>query len=145
MVVPWLLWFPAQAVVIGHIVTLQCIIWYDTMNVNSVSYHMGSPNALNQWILYHFIQFGRARDVWQACQNFGFGDLPKLAWHAQIFGKFSAVKCCRWRKNLYISHMIAKWIRHTMKIAVTTVTFQHFGGPHDARLPNWMKWYSNAG
>jgi len=34
-----------------HIVMLQCIIWYDTMNVNSVSYHMGSPNALNQWII----------------------------------------------------------------------------------------------
>ena len=34
-----------------HIVTLQCIIWYDTMNVNSVSYHMGSPNALNRWIM----------------------------------------------------------------------------------------------
>ena len=26
---------------------LQCIIWYDTMNVNSVSYHMGSPTSAN--------------------------------------------------------------------------------------------------
>jgi len=78
-------------------------------------------------ILYHFIQFS---------------DLPKLAWHAQIFGKFSAVKCRRRWKNLYISHMIAKWIQHTMKIALTTMTFQHFGGPRDVWLPNWMKWYS---
>ena len=39
--------------------------------------------------------------------------------------------------------MITKWIRHTRKIAVTTVTFQLFGGPCDAWLPNWMKWYSN--
>jgi len=93
-------------------------------------------------VLYHFIQFGRACDAWRACRNFGFGDLPKLAWHAQIFGKFSAVKRRRQRKNLYIGHMIAKWIRHTMKIAVTTVTFRHFGGPRDAWLPNWMKWYS---
>ena len=39
--------------------------------------------------------------------------------------------------------MITKWIRHTRKIAVTTVTFQLFGGPRDTWLPNWMKWYSN--
>ena len=38
--------------------------------------------------------------------------------------------------------MITKWIWHTRKIAMTTVTFQHFGGPHDVWLPNWMKWYS---
>ena len=30
---------------------LQCTIWYDTMNANSVSYDMGSANALNRWIM----------------------------------------------------------------------------------------------
>ena len=29
------------------------------------------------------------------------------------------------------------------KIAVTNVTFQRFGGPRDAWLPKWMKWYSS--
>jgi hypothetical protein len=27
-------------------------------------------------------------------------------------------------------------------MAVTNVTFRHFGGPRDAWLPNWIKWYS---
>ena len=30
------------------------------------------------WVLYHFIQFGRARDTWRPCRNFGFNNLPKL-------------------------------------------------------------------
>jgi len=39
-------------------------------------------------LLYHFNQFGRARDAWRACRKFGFGDLPKLPWHTQFLGNF---------------------------------------------------------
>jgi len=53
-------------------------------------------------------------------------DMPKTL---GIFWQFSAAGD---EKISYISHMITKWIQHTMKIAVTIMTFQHFEVPHDA-------------
>ena len=61
---------------------------------------------------------------------------------AEILVLVTSQSCRDMPKIFYISHMITKWIRHTMKIAVTIVTFQHFEVPCDAWLLNWMKWYS---
>ena len=34
----------------------------------------------------HFDQFGRPRDPWQPCRNFGFGKTPKWPWQHVFFG-----------------------------------------------------------
>jgi len=38
-------------------------------------------------VLYHFDQFGRPRDAWQPCRNFGFGSRPKQPWQPIFFGR----------------------------------------------------------
>ena len=38
-------------------------------------------------LLCHFDQFGRPRDPWQPCRNFGFGKTPKWPWQHVFFGR----------------------------------------------------------
>jgi hypothetical protein len=46
---------------------------------------------------------------------------------AEIFGSLAPQAT----KNFYIYHMFARGFRHLMKLTMTSMTFQHFGGPHD--------------
>ena len=87
---------------------VQCQVYGFLANTITLLKHLrlvGLPVApvISQWhyfhyILYHSNQFSKGCDLWQACQNFGFGNLPNLSWHVQIFGKFSAVLRRRRRK-----------------------------------------------
>jgi len=38
-------------------------------------------------VLCHLNQFGRPRDAWQPCRNFGFGSVPKWPWQHSFFGR----------------------------------------------------------
>ena len=46
----------------GHIVTLHCTLYYDTRNINSVSYDKASRNSLNPWMMQGPSQ-GLGRDI----------------------------------------------------------------------------------
>ena len=89
-------------------------------------------------ILYHLIQFGTPCDAWCVYEVLVSATSQT---HRDIW-RFSAVLCRRQQKISIFESQITKWFRHLIKIAVTNVTFQQFGRPRDAWLPNWIKWYS---
>ena len=70
-------------------------------------------------LLYHFIQFGRARGAWQPCRNFGFDNLPKSPWQAQILGNFRQLsatgdeffyKFVTWSPNKFGTQQKLPWL-----------------------------------
>ena len=75
--------------------------------------------------------------------KFWFRQPPKLAVTHRDFRQIFDSLAPQATNFIYIWHVIIKWIRHRTKFSVTTVTFRRFGGPRDAWLTNWLKWYSN--
>ena len=121
-----------------------------------------SSKLANSKILCHFDQFGRPRDPWQPCRNFGFGKTPKWPWQHVFFGTYGRflkiLWDIRWDCTLELipfkSRKICpldcsgkffsiftrfiynffKWFRQLTKIAVTSVTFRRLEMTRDCRI-----------
>ena len=97
-------------------------------------------------VLYHSNQFGRGCDLWQACRNFSFGNLPNLPWHVQIFGKFSAVLRRRRRKISILGTWSLNEFRTLQKLPWPPWHFSVLEGlvTRDCRIDlNGTVWVSN--